>query len=451
MTHLPGFYALLSRIESIDKSSELGFCICNDTRQMVNYRQAALLSVTEGLPPRLVAHSGLSTLDRNTPYALWLVQLCKHLAPRLQTLPDAAPVLPLTAEMLDPELAADWQEWLPPHVWIIALRGPDKQTHALLLLARDEPWPTSLNIDSAEYSLLQLCAAYGYAWWSLAVRTNGPRRWFSRHKKRTLLVILGVMLIALCIPVRDYTLVPAEIISLHSDVIAAPSEGVLQQILIQPNTAVKKGDILARLDDTTLQNRLAVATAELQTADVTLHQASQQAIEDQSAKADLAMAMGKMREKQVEVDSLKRELAKLTIRSPADGVFVYSDPDDWAGRPVQTGERIGLLADPATLGIRGWAPVAESVNLRAGAPMTVFLKVAPLQPLEGTLRWAGYKATEAPNGIASYQLRGTLNQDGGNVARIGLQGTARVAGEWRPLGYLLLRRPLATLRAWSGV
>jgi hypothetical protein len=43
---------------------------------------------------------------------------------------------------------------------------------------------------------------------------------------------------------------------------------------------------------------------------------------------------------------------KLSIRARSSGVFVYTDPDDWAGRPVQTGERIGLLADPTKLGVR---------------------------------------------------------------------------------------------------
>lgn len=51
---------------------------------------------------------------------------------------------------------------------------------------------------------------------------------------------------------------------------------------------------------------------------------------------------------------MQRELEKLSIRARSSGVFVYTDPDDWAGRPVQTGERIGLLADPTKLGVRAW-------------------------------------------------------------------------------------------------
>ena len=143
------------------------------------------------------------------------------------------------------------------------------------------------------------------------------------------------------------------------------------------------------------------------------------------------------------------DVDRLSIRARSSGVFVYTDPDDWAGRPVQTGERIGLLADPTKLGVRAWAPAAESTNLNPHAAMTVFLKVAPLHPLTARLDYAGYETVEAPNGVASYLLRGTVT-DPSSAARIGLQGTARVSGDWSLLGYLIFRRPLATLRAWCG-
>mgnify|MGYP005946149563 CR=1 FL=1 len=267
-------------------------------------------------------------------------------------------------------------------------------------------------------------------------------------RRRAGLVLLLLLLVML-IPIREYTLVPAEVISLNSEVIAAPSDGVIHQMKVPPNTPVVAGQVLAELDDTTLKNRLAIAQAELATATVNMHQASQQAIEDPNARAELALTEGKWREQKVQVASLQRELEKLSIRARSSGVFVYTDPDDWAGRPVQTGERIGLLADPTKLGVRAWAPAAESTNLNPHAAMTVFLKVAPLHPLTARLDYAGYETVEAPNGVASYLLRGTVT-DPSSAARIGLQGTARVSGDWSLLGYLIFRRPLATLRAWCG-
>lgn len=443
------FYRLSARIGQVQGINELGFVICNDTLQLVNYRQAALMRITGVKQARLFAHSGLSDTDPNTPYALWLAEVSAEIAPRCRELKQGARLLPLSPEMLSEPLRAAWQEWLPEHVWIFPLTGPQGELLSILLIGRDEPWPGTLTPDSAEFALLQLCGLYGYAWWALAARPSRLTRLWQRSGGKRLLWALLLLLVIFCIPVREYTLVPAEIVSLESEVIAAPEQGVINRIVALPNSAVKKGDVLAQMDATTLQSRLAVALAELATADTTLHQTTQKAIEDQLAKSDLAMAEGRWREKQVEVASLRRELDKLTIRAPRDGVFVYSDPDEWAGRPVQTGERIGLLADPTKPGVRAWAPVSESTNLNSGAPMTVFLKVAPLSPLTATLDYAGYQTVEAPNGVASYILRGTLTGDQAE-ARIGLQGTARISGDWKALGYLLLRRPIATVRAWSG-
>lgn len=442
-------WRLAARIAKIKDYSELGFVICNETRQLVEYRQAALLRVTGEKQARLVAHSGLNDVDRNTPYALWLAEVSAEIIPRCQKLAEGARLLPLSPAMLSEPLQEAWNEWLPEYVWVFPLTGPQGELLALLFLGRDDPWPGTLTPDSPEFTLLQLCGLYGYASWALTARPSALQRLWRRSGGKRLLAALVVLLVIFCIPVREYTLVPAEIVSLESEVIASPEQGVIQRMVTMPNATVKKGDVLALLDDTTLRNRLAVATAELATANTTLHQASQKAIEDQQAKSELAMAEGRWREKQVEVASLQRELDKLTLRAPRNGVFVYSDPDDWAGRPVQTGERIGLLADPDKPGIRAWAPASESTNLKPGAPMTVFLKVAPLSPLSATLDYAGYQTVEAPNGVASYVLRGSL-QGNTEDARIGLQGTARVSGDWKALGYLLLRRPLATLRAWVG-
>lgn len=442
-------WRLAARIAKTKDYSELGFVICNETRQLVPYRQAALMRVSGEKRARLVAHSGLNDVDRNTPYALWLSEVSAEIIPRCKKLAEGARLLPLTAPMLSEPLQVAWNEWLPPYVWVFPLTGPQGELLCLLFLGRDEPWPGTLTPDSAEFALLQLCGLYGYACWSLTDRPSALQRIWQRSGGKRLLVAALVLGLICCIPVREYTLVPAEIVSLESEVIASPEQGVIQRMVALPNMAVKEGDVLALLDDITLRNRLAVAMAELATANITLHQASQKAIEDQQAKSELAMAEGRLREKQVEVASLQRELDKLTLRAPRNGVFVYSDPDDWAGRPVQTGERIGLLADPDKPGIRAWAPASESTNLKPGAPMTIFLKVAPLSPLSATLDYAGYQTVEAPNGVASYVLRGSLQ---GNTAeaRIGLQGTARISGDWHALGYLLLRRPLATLRAWVG-
>ncbi|MDM0041163.1 biotin/lipoyl-binding protein [Variovorax sp. J22G21] len=444
------FHALGAKVRAARRAADLAFIICNETQALAPYRQAALVGYFGARRTRLVAHSGLADVEADSPYALWLAELAEHLRPQLDALPPAARVLALSPAMLPPALAASWADWLPDHVWVLPLAGPDDHAHALLLLARETPWPSDFDSQAPEYLLLQAAGMYGHAWWALTARRRSiGTLWRSLWARKALRWSLVLLPLVLLIPVREYALVQAEVISLRSQVIASPRDGVIKRMVVPPNTPVEAGQIIAELDDTTLFNRLAVAQAALSSARLELHQASQRAIESQSAKAELNLADGKLREREVDVDALQREVAQLSIKAPAKGVFVYSDPDDWAGRPVQTGERVGLLADPASLGVQAWAPVNEAVNLAIGAPMTLFMRVAPLDPVAAQLDYAGYQAVEAPNGVASYQLRGHL-EAASTVARIGLRGTARISGDWTVLGYLMFRRPFSAAREWCG-
>ncbi|WP_329487302.1 hypothetical protein [Citrobacter freundii] len=76
------FYSLAARVKAARSPEELGFVMCNDTRSLVEYRQAALLAVSATGRAQLAAHSGLSDTDRNTPYALWLAAVACDIALR---------------------------------------------------------------------------------------------------------------------------------------------------------------------------------------------------------------------------------------------------------------------------------------------------------------------------------------------------------------------------------
>ena len=77
----------------------------------------------------------------------------------------------------------------------------------------------------------------------------------------------------------------------------------------------------------------------------------------------------------------------------------------------------------------------------------------PFGPLRATVAQSSYQATLSPEGVASYRLRArfeSLSPEEARRVRIGLSGTAKLYGERAPLGYYLLRRPLAALREWTG-
>jgi hypothetical protein len=437
-TAAEAFIALAGQARAARSEEELAFLICNESRQLMAFRLSALLVPSGRHGWRLHTHSGLASLSEQTPYRLWLERWVAQLSDRVEQ------VLPVTPDTLESALAADWSEWLPAGVALVALRGPDRELAAVWLVARDAAftWPPAAG--SPDAWLGELGGVYGHAWWAWQRRRQ---RAFRASRWLRWGAVAAVALLAL--PVRESALAPAEVTAVDAQVVAAPQDGAVKAMKVAPNAPVKAGDLLFELDETVLANRRGVVAESLRTARADLLQAEQKAFDDAASRAELAVLRGKVAEREAELQSVARQLDRLQVRAPADGIFIYGDQSDWAGRPVQTGERVGLLADPSRLGVTAWLPVADAINLEPGAEMTLYLHVAPLSPLPGRLEETSYQAIVSPEGTASYRVRGLLMEQT-EAVRIGLKGTTKVYGRRVPAAYLVFRRPLAALRAWCG-
>jgi len=419
----------------------LDFVIANETWQLAPYRQAMVFRRDALGRSTLAAVSGLAVLEGDAPFTLWINRLAAH---AWKAFPEASA---FTGRDVPAEFADGWDEWLPPHALFIPLAGPDGERIGAVIFGRDEPWSGPVIAQ-----LVRLHEAYGYSVWALTRGASLGSRLAARLRRSSwwFKAAFVAALLALLIPVRMNVLAPAEVIALEAQVVAAPMDGVVEAFQVRPNQEVKKDQPLFTLDRTTLASRREVAQKALEVARTDALLAAQKAFNSDESRAELAVLRGRVREREAELAYIDAQLARVEVRAPASGVAVYGDPNDWVGKPVQTGERIVLLADPADAGILIWLPVADAINLEPGAEIRLFLHVAPLQPLSGSLTQTSYQATPSPDGISAYRIRGRFQGDAG-IARIGLKGTAKVYGERRPLGYLVFRRPLATLREWTGL
>lgn len=416
----------------------LEFVVVNETWQLVPYRQAAVFRRDVLGKPALATVSGLAALEGATPFTLWLGRLAAHLW--------TGPARLLGARDVPPDLAREWPEWLPACAAFLPLDSPRGDRLGAALYARDEPW------TGDTLALLgRLHETYGHAAWALS-RNDGfgarLRAWSSRHP-RARLAGIALLLGALLLPVRMSALAPAEVIALEAQAIAAPMDGVVKAFHVAPNQAVKRDELLFTLDETTLAARRDVAAKALEVARADALLAAQKAFDSDRSRAELAVLQGKVREREAELALLSQQLGRLEVRAPRDGVAVFGDPNDWIGRPVVTGERIAQIADPRDVGVLVWLPVADAINLEPGAAIRLFLHVAPLSPLEATLTQTSYQSMLSPEGVASYRIRGAFTSATAD-ARIGLKGTAKLYGGRVPLAYLVLRRPLAAAREWTG-
>lgn len=418
------------------------FIAVNDTYRVMPYRQAILWRTANAGQPAVKQVSGLADLGSESPLRHWLNRCIAHV------MRDDVPGMPriVEADLLPDELREGWAEWMPRQVVAVTLPTPRGGVCGGLWIALDNA------PGDAELALLERLAwTYGQALW--AWRPHVPvwtlwREKLSRQRLRKWLwlAIFGVLIF----PMRLTVLAPAEITGKDAKLLGAPMDGVVAKFFVKPNQPVSAGTALFALDDTVVRNRNEVAIQSLAVAQADHLRETQKAFGVDGSKAELATYNAKFKEKAAEAQYSADLLQRAIVTAPEAGIVVYSDANDWLGRPVQTGERIVQIADPRRIEISISLPVDDALNLEAGAKVKMYLNALPFDAVNGVLTQSSYEPFLVPEGFVAYRLKADPLPDQ-NTPRIGLKGTAKIYGAWRPFIYHVLRKPLSVLRRVLGV
>ena len=384
---------------------------------------------------RLDAISSQSQIDKNTPFAQWMTAELRARARK---------------NMLDTE--THWQ--------FENTEGEDSLTypfsHALyapfsphpksggLLFTRDTPFK-----DNERPQIQRLSQIFGVTASAMGQKKRARMTLKKRNYFYGTLIALGLLSF---IPVPMTTLAPAEIVAANPYVITAPMDGVVEQILVPPNTLVSEGTPLIRLVDTTYKNEYILAEQEQFVADAKLRQASLTSFIDNKAKREIALAQAEKTMANARQNYARDRLSKTLAIAPKSGLAIYSDPTDWAGRPVATGETIIKIADPSRILLRIDVPLAVGEALENKARVRMFMDSDPLKPIEAELKTAGFYAQATADGHMAYEAFASLEIDqDSELPRIGTRGVAKIYGETAPLGFWLLRRPITIARQFLGI
>jgi multidrug resistance efflux pump len=437
------FADLEERARQAKTLPELIFTIVNETFGLLPYRQAVLWELDTRKATKLRLVSGLTKLGDDSPNSIFLRRLGRDIAKRLADDGEY-----YVATDFKAALQKEWPEYLPSYLLSFVIKDQWGQARALIGFALEDE-----ASELQQEWLIRLLGAYGYAWGALAGKRRQTKSgWWKQPGVWAVGAVLS--LAALFIPVSLSVLAPTEVIAFDAQAVSAPMDGVIKQFHVQPNQAVKKGDLLISFDDSSLKSRKEIAQKQLQVARADSLSAQQRAFSSDQSRGDLASLNGRVAEREAEIQAIDELLSRIELRAARDGIAIFGDVNDWQGKPVVTGERIAQLADPKDTGVLVWLPVADAINLEAGAPFRLYLQIAPLKPLEGKIVQTSYQVNLGPDGVASYRLRGrfeALDESELALARVGLKGTAKLYGAKAPLAYYLFRRPLSTLREQTGL
>lgn len=439
--------ALLGLEQQLRKASDLAqlfYILVNQTEQCVPFIQSVLAQGPglDGLS--VVAASDVPAVDFTAPYIVWIERVIKHQVATGAAIDQAI----LTPGDLPADLASDWRAFaLPP--WLLwqplPVEAREGSIAGLLLLFHERRW------TDAERGIAQhLGASAGHALFALRQQSlwQGWRpRWRNRGRSWLLLVLVGAVMFW---PVRISVLAPAQIIPRDPWVTTAPLDGVVERVDVHPNQVVAAGELLARLQATDLANVAELAGQAFLLAEAELKTVQQSGFLDPRQKSRLAELEATVNMRRIEHEHALERLQRATVRSMVDGVVVLDDPVIWSGRPVRTGEKILLVADPQKVEIEIRLPVKDAIALEDQAEVRLFLDRAPLQPLSGQLRHAAYEPTENSGQHMFYRLVASLDETSDPLPRLGMRGTAKIHGEQVTLFFYLFRRPITATRQWMG-
>lgn len=424
---------------SAESQRDLSFVFVNETRKLLPYRQAALWKYNDVGQIEIIAFSNVSEVDQSAPYVQWLKRL---VAARLGH-SSAAELHAFSANDLDDmALLSGWKEFQPPWVIWFPLRKPGSGVFGGVIFGADVPW------GDAEHALAdQLSDAYGHAWAAL----ERPKRLkillshLVRHQKR----YIAAFLLLILFPFKQYVMVPAEVVADDPYIVTAPMVGVIKDVFVQPSQSVKKGQMLFRFELTDANSRLDVALKAFQVAQAEYLKNAQQAFDCESCRAQLSELGAVVEKERAQAEWARQQLERASVKAPGDGVVVFSDVNDWRGRPVSTGEKVMLVSDPVKTRLQINMPVEDVIDFPEKAEIVFFPYTDPLDSYDGTIVSSGYEAQLQPNSQLAYVLYADFRAD--ERARLGMRGTAKVYGGRAPVAYYLLRRPFAWLRRTLGV
>lgn len=419
-----------------------GFVAVNDIMKVLPVRTALLWRRTTRWDVRVLALSGLASLERDAPFTRWSARVVKAIWSK----PGMNEVRVFGAADVSKGLARDWESWMAPHgLWMPLAPPRGGMVLGGLWLSRTAPF-TDRDVALAKHlaqALGETMAAHVPQRPSL-----GLGRWLGRLGG--LALVSAAVAALLLVKVPQSVLAPTEVVAEAPHVVASPMDAVVESVAVDPGATVRTGDLLFVLDGESLRNRYDVARKAIEVAEAAYRRAAQEAFRDADSRARMAMLKADMEQEVAKANALLPLLDRLEVRSPADGIVLFSDPNDWRGRPVQTGERVMLVANPDNVSLSVAMPAEDAILMSPGAPVRFFRNAAPDAALNATITRTAFAASPSDGGGMAYTLKAKLDP---NVPkpRIGTRGTARIYGSETTLGYLLFRKPLAWLRRHVGL
>ncbi len=222
--------------------------------------------------------------------------------------------------------------------------------------------------------------------------------------------------------------------------------------LLSPNEKIEKNQLLVKFDDVDFNNNYLVAKRTLDVTNAELFSTKQSSFLDPKQKSQIAQLENQVKLKEAELSYSKEQLDKTKIYAKEDGIAIINNPNDWKGKPITTGERIFLIANPNNIELKIMLPVSDAIFLEENAIVKAFFDNDPINSWSAKVKYISYKPELTEQNILSYKITANFEdiKENGYIPSIGLRGTAKIYSKKVTLFFYLFRKPITSIRQWIG-
>jgi len=266
-----------------------------------------------------------------------------------------------------------------------------------------------------------------------------------KRRRALLLVVCAAAVLFLAVfPIPMRVDGDAVVEPLRSSQVQPAVGGVISKVYVHEGEHVSQGQILADLQDWPFRAALAVAQAKFETANLEMSRAL-------AANEGTEAGMQRVQADYwgSEVERARRRLESTHLRTMINGWVATPHIEEFVGRAVKAGDTVVEVADNSETLVDVAIPEQDVNLLRVGESGALKLDSSPTRTFHGKVSIVSPKA-EAQGDDRFFYARVTVPNPAGRLLA-GMHGRGKLYVGWRPVGYVLFRRPAMWIysKLWS--
>lgn len=256
-------------------------------------------------------------------------------------------------------------------------------------------------------------------------------RGFGTHTSAMKVIGIITLVVAtiLFIP-QDYQIASdANLKSAYKNLLVSPQDGYLKTIKARPGDIVKKGDLLAQLNDDELSLQRRKLASQVQQ-----YQQEYDTALANSNRVAAVIADTQVDQASIQLRLIEQQLSRIQLLAPTDGIIVSDDISQSLGAPVKQGDVLFEIAAAEGYLVQLMIDERDIAELAVGQKGHVKLASLPHQVFEFTVKTIT-PLSEILNGRNYFKVDAVLTGET-NILRPGMTGTGKIIAGQHSLGWI---------------